>query len=67
MSIEPEVIPESSNEGSNAINLTNYWFIYLALIIGSIIIILVLKILIETILIFLGLMFIWKLASSRTP
>ena len=64
MSIDPEVIPSESNEGINAIEMNRDWYPYLFFICLSILAIVVLKLLIESILISLGLLFIWRLATS---
>ena len=64
MTIEPEIIPPSSSEGINALNLNNNWKIYFLILTFAFISIFVLKLLIESFLICLGLIFIWKLARS---
>ena len=64
MSIDPEIVSSNSKEGVNAINISNYWYYYLLLIVLFFIGVLVLKVLIESILISLGLFFVWRLASS---
>ncbi len=64
MTIDPEIIPSKSNEGINAIKLSNDWYYYLALSVFFMVIVIVLKVLFEAILISLGIIFIWRLATS---
>tara|TARA_Y100001968_G_C19173258_1_gene626736 strand:- start:23 stop:223 length:201 start_codon:yes stop_codon:yes gene_type:complete len=65
MALEPEVLPEYSQEGNSAKPLNNKLLLYLCFLCAIGLLVLVLKLLMESILIFLGLVFIWKLAVSK--
>ncbi len=62
--IEPEIIPTNSNDGYKALSLKNNWIIYILLVSFIIIFILLVRLLIESFLISLGLMFIWQQATK---
>ena len=63
MNIDPEVIPSESKEGIDAIEMNRDWSIYIFLACGLIFSIVIMKLIIESILISLGLLFIWRLAT----
>ena len=63
MSIDPEVIPEASNDGVDATKLSNSWYAYIIALVATFTAVFVLKALIEAALITLGLIFIWSLAT----
>ena len=65
MTIEPEILPEYSNDGENSKYLYNNWPIYIYLILSFVIFIVLLKFLFQIILISLGLNFIWRLARYK--
>ena len=64
MTIQPEVIPSSSEEGTNALLLNNDWYIYILIAFGFIFICVILKFIIQSFLILLGLISLWRLASN---
>tara|TARA_Y100001968_G_scaffold333713_2_gene398628 strand:+ start:7477 stop:7671 length:195 start_codon:yes stop_codon:yes gene_type:complete len=64
MAIEPDIIPFKSKEGNSAIPINNPYLFYLLIIIVFFLISFVLKILIESILIILGIVFLLRLALS---
>ncbi len=66
MALEPEIIPSYSNDGHSARPLYNSWPFYLGTVIFLILFISLVKILIESLLVCLGLIFIWKLATKKT-
>tara|TARA_Y100001968_G_scaffold110290_1_gene99828 strand:- start:3930 stop:4142 length:213 start_codon:yes stop_codon:yes gene_type:complete len=62
--INPEIIPANSNEGLNANKTSSDLLNFLFIILSFIAIVVTLKFLFKAILIFLGLRFIWDLASG---
>tara|TARA_Y100001968_G_C19381727_1_gene730685 strand:+ start:1249 stop:1443 length:195 start_codon:yes stop_codon:yes gene_type:complete len=64
MGIIPEIIPPSSNEGAKASNVTQDWYKYIVIVIGVIAFSIIIKFIIESFLISLGLFYIWRLASK---
>tara|TARA_Y100001968_G_C18984004_1_gene538218 strand:- start:147 stop:341 length:195 start_codon:yes stop_codon:yes gene_type:complete len=64
MILQPEIIPVDSKDGYEAKPLQNKFYKYFIIIIGSLVALIILKLAIQSILIFLGLRFIWKIAIS---
>ncbi len=62
--LKPEIIPIYSDEGNLAKNTNRTWISYIGIICLTILSILLLKILIESILISLGIFFLVRLALS---
>ena len=65
MAIDPEVIPSSSTLGSDASNVKHNRLNITSIIIISIALIFILKTIFSTVLIGLGLWFIWKQATKK--
>tara|TARA_Y100001968_G_C19389106_1_gene734559 strand:+ start:469 stop:663 length:195 start_codon:yes stop_codon:yes gene_type:complete len=62
--INPEIIPDGSNEGLSASKTSSNLIPTILIFFFCILIVLTLKYLFQAVLIFLGLRFIWKLAST---
>ena len=65
MSIDPEVIPPSSNAGSNAVRSIPRWAIYGTIGLGVLIVVGILKALLPLIVMGLLLSFIWKQVNTN--
>ena len=65
MSIDPEVIPPSSSDGSNAVRSIPRWAIYGAIGLGVLIVVGILKTLLPLIVMGLILGLIWKQATTN--
>ena len=65
MSIDPEVIPPSSNAGSNAVRSIPRWAVYGAIGLGILITVGIIKALFPLIVMVLLLSFIWKQVYSN--
>ena len=63
MTIIPEVIPSSSKEGTKALNVTQDSYKYILILIVVLVFSIIIKFIIESILISLGLLYIFRLAS----